>query len=383
MNYLIATAMTIGLISLSAHGDLVLPQFRTNIEIHRVFGPEHPGPYKHPASITQLENGDLYIAYYGGEFEYSDETAVYGSRRQKRELMERLGGNQPGTGTLRSVDIMDTWSPPEAIAATPFRGVGNPVVWQAPDGRVWLFYNNQYGPTWSHAVVKAKISEDGAHTWSDSFIIADEKGSMVRGQPIVLNDGDYLLPLYHETGADRQHVGDDTASYFLRYNPETREWTETNRIKSPTGNLQAQVVQTTDNDLFCFLRRGGGYEPTEEGWMLRAASNDGGHTWSDAEPTEFPNPNSAVELIKLHNGNLLLVYNDNMNDRTPLAVAVSTDNGETWPHKRIIAGGDNTHAYPYAIQGDNDKIYLIYTTNSRTTIMMAVFEEAAIIAYGE
>ena len=51
-----------------------------NIETYRVFGPEHPGQYKHPASMTQLSNGDLYIAYYGGSGEYGDDTAVYGSR---------------------------------------------------------------------------------------------------------------------------------------------------------------------------------------------------------------------------------------------------------------------------------------------------------------
>ncbi len=51
-----------------------------NIETYRAFGPEHPGQYKHPASITQLNNGDLYIAYYGGSGEYGDDTAVYGSR---------------------------------------------------------------------------------------------------------------------------------------------------------------------------------------------------------------------------------------------------------------------------------------------------------------
>ena len=34
-----------------------------------------------------------------------------------------------------------------------------------------------------------------------------------------------------------------------------------------------------------------------------------------------------------------------------------------------------------AIQADDDKIYCVYTTNSRTTIMLAVFEEAAITEY--
>jgi len=51
-----------------------------NIETRRVFGPEYPGRYKHPASHTQLVNGDLYLAYYGGSGEYGDDTAVYASR---------------------------------------------------------------------------------------------------------------------------------------------------------------------------------------------------------------------------------------------------------------------------------------------------------------
>lgn len=360
MKRLLPILLLLAVVAPVASGQLILPQFKTNVETYRLFGQEHPGPYKHPASITQLENGDLYVAYYGGENEYSADTAVYGSRYLKEEWR---------------------WSLPEVIAAIPFHGVGNPVVWQAPDGLVWLFFNVQYGETWSNARVHAKLSRDGANTWSDSFVLALEEGSMVRGQPIVLKDGDYLLPLYNETGEDRERTEATTCSYFMRYSPKTGRWTETNRIHSEEGNDQAQVVQISDTELFCFIRRGGGYEPTENGWMLRSRSTDGGYTWTDAERTEFPNPNAAVELIKLKNGHLLLVYNDNMNDRTPLAVAVSTDNGQTWPHRRVIAGGQNEYAYPYAIQAQNDKIYLIYTTNGRTTVMMSVFEEAAITEY--
>ncbi len=145
------------------------------------------------------------------------------------------------------------------------------------------------------------------------------------------------------------------------------------------GNLQAQVVQLTDDYLVAYIRRGGDFLPTDHGYTLRSESRDGGYTWSDAVETEFLNPNSAVDFIRLKNGHLLLVYNDNMNDRTPLTVAVSTDGDKTYPFRRDIAGGDNTFAYPYAIQSGDGKIHIIYTTNNRTTIMHAVFEEFAII----
>ncbi len=344
--------LSLSIFSLAAHAQ------NYNIETYRLFGLEHPGRYKHPASITQLSNDDLYLAYYGGSGEYGDDTAVYGSRLKKGESQ---------------------WSEPKIIADTPDRGEGNPVVWQAPDGKVWLFYVNRFAETWSCARVLVKVSADGAESWSDSFILSFEEGTMVRGQPIVLNNGDYLLPIYHETGADREKTASTTCSYFMRYNPRTKAWSESNRIKSAMGNLQAQVVQLSDNYLIAYIRRGGDFLPTDHGYLLRSESHDGGYTWSDAKETKFPNPNAAVDFIKLKNGHLLLVYNHSMNDRTPLTVAISTDGDKSYPYRRNIAGGDNTFAYPYAIQSRDGKIHVIYTTNNRTTIMHAVFDEYAII----
>jgi predicted neuraminidase len=361
-----------------ARGELILPKFEQNIETYRVFGQEHPGPYKHPASIAQLDSGDFYIAYYGGANEYSNETAVYGSRYVPESAQEP---EQVGRLRVPTHKEPGEWWPPTVIADTPFEGEGNPVVWQAPDGTVWLFYNNRKGDTWCNSRVKAKISKDGAETWSDSFMVTHEEGTMVQGPPIVLKDGDYLLPVYSEKGNDRERTSGDTESFFLRFRPSTNEWAESGRIKSAQGNLQPAVVQLTDNDLFCFLRRGGGYEPTTDGWALRSESHDGGKTWSEGVKTEFPNPNAAVGLIKLQNGDLLFVYNDNMNDRTPLTVAVSQDGGKTWPFRRAIAGGDNDFAYPYAIQAKDGKIHIVFTTNGRTTIMRAVFQEEAITEF--
>ena len=52
--------------------------------ISRVFGPETPtGPYKHPACLTELSNGDLYLVYYGGQGEYARDTTVFGARLKK------------------------------------------------------------------------------------------------------------------------------------------------------------------------------------------------------------------------------------------------------------------------------------------------------------
>ncbi len=205
----------------------------SGLRLERVFGPEVPtGRYKHPASMTELRNGDLYLVYYGGDGEYAPGTAVFGSRLRK--------------GTT-------IWPAPRAIAHDPFRSLGNAVVWQAPDDVVWLFYVVRYGATWSTSRIQAKISRDNAETWSDAFMITLDEGMMVRNRPIVLTTGDYLLPIYQEKGHDTEVVGPDSTSMFLRYDQKGKQWLPAGRIASKTGNIQPAVVELTPMRLIAYL----------------------------------------------------------------------------------------------------------------------------------
>ena len=325
------------------------------LTIRRVFGPEVPtGPYKHPACLTGLENGDLYLVYHGGAGEYASDTAVYGSRLKKGS---------------------PDWTPPIAIARDPFRALGNAVVWQAPDGLVWLFYVVRHGETWSTSRIQAKVSRDNAVTWSDAFPLHDEPGMMVRNRPIVLHDGAYLLPIYHEVGNDTESVGAASTSLFLRYEPGAGRWSETGRIRSRNGNIQPAVAELAPGHLVAYCRRGGGYGPTTQGWLVRAGSRDGGRTWSDGRDSAFPNPNAAVDFLKLRSGNLLLVFNDSMTARTPLVAALSRDGDRTYPFRRAVAEGPGDFAYPIALQTPDGIIHLVYTSDGRRVVNHATLTE--------
>ena len=326
-----------------------------DIHVERVFGPEIPtGPYKHPACMTELKNGDLYLVYYGGEGEYANHTAVFGSRRKK--------------GTTE-------WTAPVAIARDPFRSLGNGVVWQAPDGLVWLFYVVRFGATWSTSRIQVKVSSDEARTWSDASLLALEEGMMVRNRPLALMDGDYLLPVYKETGHDPERVGPESCSLFLRFEHTSKKWVESGRIRSPNGNIQPAVVQLDAKHLIAYCRRGGGYGRDEVGYLVRSESRDGGRTWSEGKDSRFPNPNAAVDFLKLKSGRLLLVYNDSMNRRTPLTATLSSDNDQTYPARRNIADGPGDFAYPAAFQARDELIHVVYTSERRTVINHATFAE--------
>jgi predicted neuraminidase len=325
------------------------------VPVERVFGPEDPGGrYKHPASIAQLANGDLYLAYYCGSGEYADDTAVFGARLPKGEKK---------------------WTKPEVIADTPYRSEGNPVIWQAPDGKVWLFYVVRYGKTWSTSLIQAKISNDGAKTWSDPMLVTTKEGMMVRSRPLALADGGILLPAYHETGNDPEKVGADSGSLFFRWDAKEHTWTPTAKIRSRIGNIQPSVARVKDDLLVCYCRRGGGYDGDPSGRIVRSESHDDGRTWSEGKETEFKNPNAAVEFLRLKSGNLLLIYNDSTRDRMPLTAALSTDGDKTYPHRRNLIEGRGDFAYPYAIQTDDGKIHLVFTSDRRTAIYHAVFTE--------
>ncbi|QDT76233.1 sialidase family protein [Lacipirellula limnantheis] len=353
------TRISVSRILLAACVSLLLPGLAcAELVIKPVFGPADPGgPYKHPAAIEELANGDLYIVFYGGQGEYEGDTAVYGSRLAK--------------GTTE-------WTPPQPIADTPGRSDGNGVVWQEPGGPLWLFYVVRYGDTWSDSVIKYKVSSDQGETWSDSDVLTFERGMMVRSQPIQLAGGDILLPIYHETGTDRESVGADSASLFARYDKKTKEWSFTDEIHSRLGNIQPSVVAVDDDHLLAFCRRGGGYGTVRDGFMVRTESSDRGRTWSPGVDTEFPNPNAAIDLIKLANGHLALIYNDSFEgERMPLTMRISTDGGKTWPTARELVNrpGDDA-AYPYIIQTADGKIHGVYTSAGRSIVNHFSLEEA-------
>jgi predicted neuraminidase len=327
------------------------------LSVERVFGPEVPtGPYKHPACLAEFDNGDLYLVYYGGEGEYATETAVFGSRKKQGET---------------------AWSPPVPVARDPLRSVGNGVIWQAPDGLVWLFYVVRDGDTWSTSRVQFKVSRDRAATWSDASVLSNEPGTMVRNRPIVLSDGHYLLPAYHETGHDPESVGPDSTSRFFRFDPRAKAkvWTAAGEIRSPKGNIQPAPVEVEPGRLVAYCRRGGDYLPQTRGFLVRAESTDGGKTWTEGKDSAFPNPNAAVDFLKLRSGRLLLVYNDCFHGRTPLTVALSSDGDRTYPSRRNLAEGPGDFGYPLALQARDGTIHVVYTSDRRKVVNHAAFDE--------
>ena len=328
------------------------------LERERLFGPEiKTGDYKHPASFTELHNGDLFVVFFSGRGEYKDnQAAVFGSRLK--------------AGTRR-------WSKPVSIASNPFHALGNAVVWEAPDHVVWLFYVTRYGELWSDSRITAKVSRDEAKTWSEPFQVTFEAGTMVRNRPVLLTDGQWLLPVYQEIGTDPELDDPRNRSFFLRYDPTKKAWTESNRIGSRLGNIQPAPAVIDGDHLVAFCRRGGNYDGRPDGWMVRTESRDGGRTWSEGTDSALPNPNAAVDFLRLNSGHHLLVYNHSFTNRTPLTAAVSVDGAKTFSRRLDLeTDPKGDFGYPTALQTRDGKIHVLYTSDERTVVRRIVLTEA-------
>jgi len=114
-----------------------------------------------------------------------------------------------------------------------------------------------------------------------------------------------------------------------------------------------------------------------------------GTAWTKPQPTELPNNNSSIQCIRLSSGNLAMVFNpvsankpldlSNISNedlpswiiaaRAPLCIALSEDNGNSWPHVRELQGKDamykkglaREYSYPSLCQGHDGRIHVVYT----------------------
>jgi predicted neuraminidase len=111
------------------------------------------------------------------------------------------------------------------------------------------------------------------------------------------------------------------------------------------GIFQPSIWESRPNHVHMLLR-------TTCGRICRSDSTDGGRTWKPAKALSLPNNSSGIDVTKLYDGTLALVYNrvsQNGASRSPLTIALSKDNGKTWPHRLDIETGKGEFSYPSII----------------------------------
>lgn len=298
-------------------------------------------PYNHVATIAEPTPGELIVAWGAGSRELGEDTAIVMSRRA-------AGGR--------------AWSTPVVVADRPDHADANPALFVDGAGSLWLFHVEMFGRTFCLGRVKTRTSDDGGHTWSEPRTALPAFCVMVRNKPIVTRSGRWVLPAYIES---------IYASQFWYSDDAGRTWRPTVPLLTvPDNNLQPTVAELADGSLLAYMRRSG-----DAGFTWEGRSTDGGLTWKLERRPDLPNPNSGLDMVRLRTGELVLAYNDSPTERTPLVVAVSTDDGATWSRPKTIEAGEPQLSYPSIIEASDGMIHVVYTHRG-TAIGHAEFNRA-------
>ncbi|CDM59658.1 MULTISPECIES: sialidase family protein [Rhizobium] len=343
----------------------------------------------HAANLAFLPEGTLTCVWFGGTMEGMGDISIY---------MSRLA---PGA---------TRWSQPEKMSDDPAKSEQNPLIFNAPDGKVWLLYTSQTSGNQDGSVVKCRISGDGGKTFGGVRVLCDIPGTFVR-QPILVNrSGIWLLPIFRCIGLPGERwTGDVDTAGVLISRDQGKSWALT-EVPDSVGAVHMNIVPLDGDNLVSFYRN----RFSES--VLSSRSSDGGERWSAPQPIDLPNNNSSIQATRLKNDVIAMVYNHSnasMSDarrqslydeidgdedikvapaptierrkavwgvpRAPLSLAFSSDGGASFPRRIDLDTGDGyclsnnskdsvnrEFSYPSIVQGADGAVHIAYTYYRRT-----------------
>lgn len=255
-----------------------------------------------------------------------------------------------------------------------------PSVMRMANGDVGLFYLRKYeycgGISDDICIVR---SSDEGKTWSAPVFITDSKEYFVMENDHIvrLESGRLMVPLnlhsYMEDGVLKR-TGHGLMCMFAS-DDDGKTWSEiSDRIDIPfpelseTGLQETVLYQSSDGSVRAFSR-------TDMAFQYECVSHDECRTWTTPKPnTFFTSPASPLMMKRF--GNLTLAVFNPIPDylgrdpaepwgRTPFVMAVSDDDGKTFPRVFYLEDDlKNGYCYPAIFDGGDYVLVGYYHSNN-------------------
>jgi predicted neuraminidase len=341
-----------------------------------------PMVQNHAAFLERLDDGSLACLWFGGTLEGKSDVSVHGAVLA------------PGA---------EAFGPTVQLSDDDRRSEQNPVL--ARDGRGdWhLVHTAQPAGNQDECLLRTRpISLAGGRLVAGAPRTLDlPLGTFVRARFVRRRDGAWLMPVFRciPVPGRRWNGSHDTAGVAASLD-DGRTWTLA-EVPGSIGSVHMTIVPLDGDRMAAFYRR------RQSDFVHRSESLDGGFTWSAPEPTDVPNNNSSINVVRLADGRLAMVCNpvsaatsgdrraslydeleegDDRPDasggcapvwgvpRAPLTLCVSTDGGSTWPIRRVVDdspgtcltnnsvdGRNKELSYPYLLEGEDGVLHVAYT----------------------
>jgi predicted neuraminidase len=343
-------------------------------------------PQNHAANIYPLPDGDILCVWFAGTQEGIADISIYMSRRVKGH---------------------DEWTPAVKLSDDSSRSEQNPVLFLDPDNILWLLYTAQKSGNQDTAIVRFRQSQDYGKSWGEIGTLLDKPGTFIRQPITVLNNGDWLLPVFYcHVKPGEKWLGNHDVSAVKISADKGKTWVDY-PVPNSLGCVHMNVNLLKDGSLLALFRS------RWADFIYESRSTDNGRSWSDPQPTVLPNNNSSIQATVLDNGDIAMVFNnmsadgatdrrlslyDEIEDedddgsksevatisegrsafwgapRAPMSLAISCDNGKTWPYIRNLEVGDGfcmtnnsqqklnrEFSYPSIKQGVDGKLHIAFT----------------------
>ena len=320
-----------------------------------------PTPSAHASSIAVMQDGSLRVAWFGGEREGARDVAIHMAKFEAPKRERRLVPNSTEAAEGTPTAMQDSWvsltrERLQTLTSRVIRKLGNPVLWVDGAGRLHMHVVSVSYGGWSGSAINQLVSEDGGHTWTSArrLILSPlfNLSTLVRNQPIMMEDGTLGLPAYHELV---QKWG-----VWTHLTTEGRVLQSTAMRRYEGGWLQPAVAAISPTEACAVLRSA----TTRTKRVGHAVSSNGGVSWSERTALDVPNPNASVAMIRLMDGSLLMAANPLESGRNVLQLFRSTDGGQTWTASHTIERSADTAAefsYPFLVQSPDGCVHLSYT----------------------
>ena len=353
--------------------------------ISRIVEPQ--AEHVHSSSLTWTSGNQLLACWYQGSGERTaDDTRILGSV------------SDPKSGV---------WGAPFELADTPDFPDCNPVVFTDKSGLLHLFWVTIRGHRWERSLLMHKTSREWdtqtnqpVWNWQEVILLKPgsgfvdavrkgfqeldrdesmwaefaapysklilqaaanpvnrQEGWMPRNHPIELDSGAMILPLYSDGFNLSLMAISDIKDQGMRW-----------KASQPVvgwGPIQPAVVERDDHSLVAWFRDSG----DGKGRIQISESKDSGMTWSPAIDTDLPNPGSSMAVIRLSKKNapegnsvFAMIYNHSEDKRNQMRLALSMDQGKTWPMEFSRGlGALRELSYPSLMEGKEGRLHVSYS----------------------
>jgi predicted neuraminidase len=350
-----------------------------------------PMVQNHASFLHATKDGALLCAWFGGSLEGKSDISIYASILPSGA---------------------ESWGPAQQLSFDAAHSEQNPVLFSAPDGRLVLFHTSQ--PSGNQDECRIRMAEVHRDPADPTRLTTDEgryldlpRGCFIRAPLVLRDDGAWLLPIFRcvQRAGQKWNGSHDVAAVGVS-SDDGKSWM-LNDLPHSIGCVHMSPILLDGQRQAAFFRR------RQADFVYRTDSIDGGRTWSPPQPTDVPNNNSSIAVIRLNDGRIAMICNpvnaaasadrraslydelgvdDDRPDadptggcipvwgvpRAPVAVCLSEDGGLSFPLRILIEDGPGTclsndstdgrnqeMSYPWLLEDADGGLHISYTYHRR------------------